>query len=285
MANLLLEGMQGLGDNIYQYPIVKELARENRVFLRTPWPQVYEGLDIKFVKPPDKLRTQSKNANGPGFRFYTDKLPPILNHLSLNYSKFHNSGIPIPHSLLMSIGMDAGYFRYFLQIRKKSAAGGYVVIRPSTVRTEWRSASRCARSEYIQMALDYCKYKGLRTVVIADVNPPHETYYEERPKGATVYYEKGELNVVELMDMVHNARMVIGGVGFIVPMCIALGTPGIIIHGGAGGWNAPELIDCPGHGRLTHVLPKKYCYCRDHNHVCNKEIDPKKLKEAIDSEL
>ena len=84
-----------------------------------------------------------------------------------------------------------------------------------------------------------------------------------------------------MLDMIYHAKLVVGPVGFIVPMCIALGTPAIIIHGGEGGLSSPQMINAPGEGHPRHLLPQPYCRCRDHHHQCNKTIDWKVLQSAI----
>lgn len=174
--------------------------------------------------------------------------------------------------------------KYFLKFRDTAAArGNYAVIRPATIRTEWGAASRNPKPEYIQFCVDHLRERNIETIVIADVDPPDEIYDGIRPAGATRYYERGEKSLPELIDLIHGARMVIGGVGFIAPMCIALGTPALIIHGGAGGYNGPMLIDAPGEGKLTHVLPEHYCQCQDRNHNCNKTINREKLKTAMEN--
>jgi len=134
--------------------------------------------------------------------------------------------------------------------------------------------SRNPRQEYVQHCIDRLNAGGFKTIVVCDVAPPYEDYADFRPTGASAYYEYGELGTAELLTLLGSAALVVGGVGFIAPMCQALGTPALILHGGAGGWNGPGAIDVPGaEGKLTHVLPIRYCLCRQHVHNCDKQID------------
>ena len=46
---MIVRGMKGLGDNIYQRAFVKRLP--GPVYLETPWPELYEDLPgVKFVR-------------------------------------------------------------------------------------------------------------------------------------------------------------------------------------------------------------------------------------------
>jgi hypothetical protein len=68
--------------------------------------------------------------------------------------------------------------------------------------------------------------------------------------------------------------VVVGGVGWIVPACVALGTPAFIVLGGNGGMNAPDkIIDTRMDGsRIGFATPKEYCRCLDMRHLCEKQI-------------
>src|SRR3546814_15822652 len=56
--------MKGLGDNIYQRPFVRMLARREPVYITTPWPELYEDLTgVHFGRSSTVLRTQQKNLD------------------------------------------------------------------------------------------------------------------------------------------------------------------------------------------------------------------------------
>ena len=38
---LVLKGMQGLGDNLHERALVRELMRSNELWLKTSWPQFF----------------------------------------------------------------------------------------------------------------------------------------------------------------------------------------------------------------------------------------------------
>lgn len=279
----IVRGMQGLGDNVYQVPVVKWLTTRHReVYIHTPWPQLYRDLHgVRVCSFKDALRTQQKNQSQ--FRF---ERPPLrfdaVHHLS--YVAAQRKGQALWRGLAECVNMPPESYHLAL-----SSPVPYrqrvVVVRPATVRREWMAPARNPRQEYIQTALDVAKARGYCTVVVADIAEPDEVYDGFRPEGADVYYERGELRLEALQDLVRSAHAVISGVGFMAPLCMAVGTPALIIHGGAGGWNAPEIIDAPAAGKLTHLLPTSYCRCQNHQHACDKIIPAPLLHSALDSLL
>lgn len=288
---VVIDGMLGMGDNIYQFPIVKAIAAANRdVLLKTPWPQIYESIpNLGFAPLETSLRTQKKNLELMKMRadFSFSQIKPGYKPVHLSYVNFQKVGIPLWQGLMRSAKLGPA-FKYFLKLREPAKERKpYVVIRPATIRQEWRAMSRNPSPVYIQFAIDYIRKsrKDLAVIVVADVDPPREIYDGPRPVGATTYYENGELSFLELLDLVHGATGVIGGVGFIAPMCQALGTPCVIIHGGAGARNKPQMIDCPAEGKLVHVVPNNYCLCHSQIHDCNKTIEINRLKRAIDVKI
>ena len=73
---LFIEGMLGLGDNIYQRAFVKQLPAGT--YIRTAWPELYEDLPVLPVRSFTTLRTQRKNeyrtqAASPAARYAPDK--------------------------------------------------------------------------------------------------------------------------------------------------------------------------------------------------------------------
>ena len=112
-----------------------------------------------------------------------------------------------------------------------------------TVRTEWRNEARNPRPEYI--AAIAAELMDTHTVVaVADLAPGQEWIVGELPP-AHHYFLFGELAVRELLALVRDADLVVGGVGWIVPAGLALKVKTFIVLGGHGGHNAPAKITDP----------------------------------------
>jgi hypothetical protein len=271
--------MWGLGDNIYSRPFVRAAAAQYEVWLETPWPELYGDLDIKFVRGTRRLRTQQKNmARQPAGRW---SLPPWMQEVKVSYGGDLRTA-SIVHALerkwsSLNVGFDSALFDLPdmgpppAMPRHRPVA----VVRPVTVRTEWRNQARNPRPEYV--AALAAELMTTHTVVaVADLEAGQEWAVGELPP-AHRYLVRGELNVRELLALVREADVVIGGVGWIVPAGLALGTKTFVVLGGHGGHNAPEKITDPrlDLSQIGFAMPEAFCRCTSMSHDCDKTIaDP-----------
>lgn len=259
---ITVNGMRGLGDNIYQRAFVKQLAKP--VTLETPWPELFEDIPgVKFSRPVTNLRTQLKNiAKQDGW----SPKSPYGTQLHIKYGA---EGIlaGMQQSFRVAPGeIDLPDFGE--SIVNESAP--YVVVRPVTLRTEWMADTRNPEPEYVAQASAEAARRGYVVVSVADLEYGKEFVVGELPP-AHLEFHSGQLDVRQLMALIQGAAAVIGGVGWIVPASIAAKKPAWIICGGQGGFNAPELI-CPPGSTLTFSVPDNFCRCKHRQHNCNKRI-------------
>jgi len=272
---MFIQGMLGLGDNIYERAFVKNLPKP--VYLSTPWPSLFSDIPgVFFVKPSTPLRTQAKNI---ARHSNWTSLPPNQSTRSPRYGA---EGI-IP-GLTQTFGVRPGEFD-LPPLPASPHSGKYVVVRPATVRQEWRADTRNPDPVYLIIAASYAKQLGYTVISVADLEDGKEWLVGEAPY-ADVRYHKGELPVEQLLALVKGAAAVIGGIGWIVPACLAAKVPAWIVCGGQGGFNAPELI-CPSGSTITFAVPDNFCRCRLKQHNCDKRISDydSKLTEWADRHL
>lgn len=277
-------GMQGLGDNIYQRPLIKVMAPIRDVYLSTPWPELYSDLRIKFIQMNTGLRTQRKNlARQPQTRWSklpTDKRlltfrPHYMADLTtLGMVRSLQNQYPLKND---SYEMDLPDFGYspLRHITKPIA-----LVRPATLRMEWRSDARNCKQEYVQEAIDALKKRDYFVVSVADVEASHEYFVEFEPGNFDVAFHYGELSFVQLMALVQQAKMLVGPVGWICPAGVAAKKYLYVIFGGRGGHNAPELIfdDRMDLSKVGWSMPDTFCRCTASTHSCNKTITDFKQK-------
>ncbi len=272
-----IQTMYGLGDNIFLLPIIEELTKSEHINLMTPWPNLYleAGLtNINFYRTKTRLRTQIKNEICND-NLFNGKEKLVFNHISYRI----NNGKTIIGSLCEQYKYNEN--KYFLnQLYKTVEKKKRVLIRPCTVRKEWRNPARNCKPEYIQHSIDLLNSLGYKTILVADIINGIEDYVE-RPLRCTDYIEKGELKLLDLINLARESSLIIGPVGFIVPLSVAVGTNSIIIHGGQGKYNHPNIINCPGLIKPNHILPLHYCMCVDKCHKCKKDINIEDLNKAI----
>lgn len=255
-------GMKGLGDNIYQRAFIKNLR--GPVWLETPWPELYSDLpDVHFVKPDTKLRTQAKNI---GKRTAWERMP--RGHIVRNgYGRYGIIAGMRASFRANPAAMDLPDFG------PSPVPGAYVVVRPVTVRSEWRADSRNPLPEYVATAAEHMRAKGYTVVSVADLEDGKEWALDPLPV-ADISYHQGELQIDQLLALIAGAAAVIGGIGWILPACIAAKVPAWIVCGGQGGFNAPELITdrCMDTSNIAFAVPDNFCRCVQKSHNCNKEI-------------
>lgn len=257
---MIIHGMRGLGDNLFQRPFIKALPKP--VYLDTPWPELYQDIpDVHFLRPVTPLRTQSKNIA----RHNNWVMPP--GKQPARHIRYGTEGI-IP-GMIASFGVMPGAFD-LPPLPPSPESGPYVVVRPATVRSEWRADTRNPDPEYIAAAAAEAQRRGYRVIGVADLQEQQEWAIAPMPPADYAYY-KGELPVEQLLSLVANASAVIGGIGWLVPAALAARVPAWIICGGQGGFNSPHQI-CPPGSTITFAVPDNFCKCKLKQHGCDKRI-------------
>lgn len=275
--SLLIRGQWGLGDNIFARPIIRACVEKYDVWLETPWPELFADLPIRFVAGRRELRTQMRNvARQPASRW--SEPPRGIRELRLGYGHSELARGSIVAALERQVGTAAVRLAAPIWDLPEMAASPIVadrpiaMVRPVTVRSEWRNEARNPRPEYVAEIA-----RGLmashHVVVVADLATGREWLEGELPPHHEAYL-KGELAVRELLGLVAAADVIVGGVGWIVPAAIALKRKAFVILGGHGGHNAPRVITDPRMdlSRISFATPRELCKCVSMQHQCNKTI-------------
>lgn len=258
---MLIYNHRGLGDNLYERAFVKNLPKP--VYLDTPWPEIYQDIpDVHFIRPQTTLRTQQKNIA----RHTNWILPP--GRQPTRQIRYGAEGI-IP-GMTACFGVAPAEFD-LPPLPPSPVEGRYVVVRPVTVRSEWRADTRNPDPWYVQWAAVQAHSRGYKVISVADLQDGQEWIVGNAPM-ASQYFHKGELPVEQLLALVKGAAAVIGGIGWLVPAALCAKVPAWIVCGGQGGYNAPELITPKGQMNITFAVPDNFCRCRQKIHNCNKEI-------------
>jgi hypothetical protein len=280
---LVVQGMKGLGDGIFQRPFIRAESERRPVYLETPWPQLYSDLPNVFpVKVGTTLRTQAKNAAAQPVEVWHEA-PSRADRVAMGYGTRELARGSIFDALSAKLPLHGSPFVFDLPPGHVGTMGGnpYVVVRPVTVRREWHNPARNPDPSAVFKVAQWCQDAGFMVVLVADLKEGHEHAVGALPPH-DVAYLGGELDVVELMALVRGAAAVIGGVGWIVPMAIAAGTPLFVVQGGQLGHNGPDKIT-DRRMNLTRVgwaRPRYPCRCERMNHNCRK--DPANLRGDFD---
>lgn len=267
------DGMYGLGDNVYQRAVLRELPD---VYIRTPWPQLYTDLpNVKPVMPSTTLRTQSKNMLSVERSVWHK--PPYGSPQRLSY--VHSGGTML-QALRQSCGVASPQIVFDLPIFRAPDDAPYIVVRPATVRSEWRADARNPLPQYLAMAVEALAPTH-RVVSVADLEDGREWLVGDAPY-ADVILHRGELGISEMLGLVRGAAAVIGGVGWLAPAAVAYRVPMLLLFGGWGFHNGPQRIFDPRMDLSTiqQVVPDRFCMCTSAHHECDKTIS--NIRQEID---
>ena len=276
MRKILVHGMQGLGDNLMQRPFVRLLSqRQTSVFLITPWPEFYKDLDVAVVKPNSRLRTQRKHEDR--YRGKWSDMPRSALPVRIGYGMRSLAAGSIYQAIEQVVPLGNRGKGFSLDLPDMGdpwpvQTGGkpLAVVRPVTVRLEWNNTARSPKPEYVAWVAGKLM-ETHHVVCVADCADGKEWVLGDLPPCHESYLH-GEIGVLELLEMLRRADIVVGGVGWIVPASLALGIRCFCLLGGCGGHNAPEKITDPrlDLSRLAFATPDRFCCCPHMQHDCDK---------------
>jgi hypothetical protein len=274
VPRLLVKMMRGLGDTIYQRPFIRVLAHGHNLYLRTPWPELFSDVPrVRFVGYTERLRTQAKNMRR-NRRLYYWPQPHSIPTVKARYGISNPyRGIIPDFEAVFGVAFNPNFFdlpnlgQCPIQADKPIA-----VVRPVTVRNEWANPARNCKPEYITEAIRILRER-FYVVTVADVVENGEWFDGTAPE-ADASFHRGELHVSQLLSLVRHAAVVVGSVGWIAPAAVALKRPLVLIAGGQGAWNAPEIIydSRLDTSRVRWIMPDRYCRCAPADHDCDKTI-------------
>lgn len=276
---LVLEGMQPLGDSILQRPVVAALARRADVWLKTPWPQIYRGLDVRMLPSGTTLRTGRRNEWGSRALYASEDAPAHAPVERLGYTP-HDV---IAHGSLVA-GMAANARAWDLQpedLRIPAPSGDLLkalalpedrpilVYKPLTGRHEWGGLMARDPDPDAFRALLEPLLGRFFAVSLADLEDGKEWLVGE-PIAADLALHHAELDFDGLMALFTRAALVFSASGFAVPLAHALGTPAITVFGG---FEDARTCSWGARGPWLPILPVKPCPCWAHGHGCDKRVD------------
>ncbi len=271
--------MLGMGDCIYQRPLVRTL---NRLFkgidLVTPWPQFFHDLGVKLYPYHCGIRTCQANENRSQHYYADTRTPRSL--LGLRYDGIHLQGtyggpkLTVFQSMEKLCGARMGAIAMDLpDFGPSPIEGDYILVRPVTQRTDWISFSRNPQPEYVAQAAAMARRDGYKLVMVAALTDGVEWLLDPVPE-VDVSYMHGELTAETLMRIVAGARGIISPVGWAVPASLAYDVPLLCVVGGQLGNNDPKVLTDPRlvSNRITWATPDRPCYCGNVTHECDREI-------------
>lgn len=293
MSRLYVRGMHGLGDNLHQRGVLRQLAeRYAEIWLETSWPSVYHDMPaIRCVAKGTSLRTQRKNARRQSALFR--HAPAIGPQMRIWYAP---ADVRSTGSVLAAMCANAGVdhdradFRMPVPAEWVAEARAIVgrtdrpilVYRPLVERTEWGGCR--ARNPDARVYVDLFERVRDRyfVVSIADLVPRVEWMVSE-PVAADATFHAGELHFEALAGLFSMAALVWASPGFAVPMAQAVGTPVVCVFGGYE--SSRSFASGARYTPYLGIDPIEPCECFQHQHDCRKTIDMTAAAARLDDFL
>jgi hypothetical protein len=292
MKEVYVQGYYGWGDSIYQYPFLKEIAKNyDVVYLRTPYPQLFDTIsNIKFIQPhKNRLNTSNRHIEKNSKKYVT--LPhQIKDQLVFHYQRGQRANIGMAESFnhlsptltQRPINWQIPIKKEWLQEAHKALASIHTkkkicLLKLPSIRDEWKNSARVGKPEYFQYLID--KYRK-DYYFISLANKGIEKFMGEF-KGIDKRFENRELTLEAIMGLASLSDLIIAYHSYLIAVGIATNTKTFCIFGG---YIAPHLwIDYErmNSNIIKYVAHEPFCNCYNPIHNCNKEIPLEKIDQTF----
>jgi hypothetical protein len=287
LTPLILHGMHGIGDNLHERAIVRELMREYEVWLLTSWPQMYWDLvpALHLLPLSSPIPWMAKNEQRCAEMFSTIAPPADAPVIRCAYPFPDARATSVLAAMAKTCGVAVGDFRLPIAPAWECKADALLarwrpdrpllITRPLLTVTDKRRprsgeakiARNPDRGAYAEL------FTGIReryfVMSIADALPGHERVLVQL--GADVGFHHGELDFETVAALTARAALVYCSPCFLTVLAQAVGTPQICVFGGFEAANSFT----PG-ARFTPWLPIEPLEpCRCWSYACrhDKTID------------
>lgn len=286
---IFVEGMHGLGDNLHQRGVVRELKKDYTVWVDTPWPCLYHDLDVRLTSKGTRLRTQAKNAQREADRF-DSKPPSNAKRLKVSYPpsmvREHGS---VYAAMSAQCNVPMGDFSLPVPAEWLDRADDLIaswhttkpilIYRPLVERKEWGGCHTRNPDIEAYHALIESVRERFFVVSVADLVPDVE-WTVCKPIQADAAFHSGELDIEILTGLVKRSALVFTSPGFAVILAQSVGTPVVGVFGGYE--NSQSFTPGEKYAPCLWVDPIVPCQCFSHTHKCKKAIDVPKWLPLLD---
>lgn len=285
-----IEGMHGLGDNLHQRGVIRQLMDDYEVWLDSPWPCLYHDLDIHVRTKGTRLRTQAKNAEREQDKFDMLVVPRDAKQLRVSYPpsmvREHGS---VYAAMSAQCGVPMGDFslpvpaewtdRADKLIKSWNTDKPILIYRPLVERKEWGGCHTRNPDIEAYHALIESVRERFFVVSVADLVPDVE-WTVCKPIQADATFHAGELDIEILTGLVKRSALVFTSPGFALILAQSVGTPVVGVFGGYE--DSSSFTPGEKYAPCLWVDPIVPCQCFSHTHKCKKAIDVPKWLPLLD---
>ena len=302
---LVIQGMKGIGDQLFQVPYIKDLARRFQVVY---WDSDVADLlwdlppNVRFFHTNTRLRMQRemgfenlrngvycdpreipRNALRHHFRYLRAGDGGILNNTvwdSLNYH-LEAFGYPKVEDLQFHIKTRQSWENAVSQLLHEwGIKGPYAVVRSLTTRAEWHCPARNCKFEYMQHAVNKLSME-MPVIEIGSQDGIRETFDVGPYDNTHMAFTEGQLTLPIIAALCKKSAVTVTPSGFLQVLNLMFKAPTVVIYGGythPGTYHSDQL----DYSQYFQVAPRNPCGCVSNHHNCNKEIPIEDINQAID---
>jgi hypothetical protein len=292
-------GMHGIGDNLHERAIVRELLRDgNEVWLKTSWPQLYWDLRpaLRLAPLNSPITWMAKNEQRCAALYDAATPPENARTVRCAYPWPEASRTSVLAAMAKYCGVPLGDFRLPVApawlrdadelLDKVGAAGRQLLItRPLLQVVETRSprstAAKLARNPnaFAYAALFERLRERYFVISIADAQPGVESVVTNLD--ADIELHRGEVDIETLAGLVARAALVYTSPCFLTVLAQAVETPLVCVFGGFEGANS--FAAGARFSRWLPIEPIRACHCWDWRCRHDKTIDLPRALAALDA--
>jgi hypothetical protein len=250
---LVLNGMHGLGDNLHERAIVRELMRRNEVWLKTSWPQIFWDMERELHLLPLKspIVWMAKNETRTAALYGRTQPPPGARTISNGYLSRMPKGVKDYGSVLGTMANVCGVpvvgdFRMPIAPEWSAKADAVLdrlnptkrlmIYRPPVAISE---ANRVSAQAKIARNPDLDAYHALVSAIrdryfvisLADMTQVSERLIGPQIE-ADVEFHHGELDFETMAALTESADLVFTSPCFMTVLAQAVSAPMICVFGG-----------------------------------------------------
>gem|GEM_PF-2503241 len=279
--SLYFEGTFGFGDNFYQRPIIKDLAKSYKtIYLRTALPEMYWDIpNVEFIYPEGlSLRTQMKHVKSLPKETWSDlpkKVdsvrwdqmgPSSARKIQTKYVELENQ-----EDFDFTFPVRNEWVRKAKKLIESLSLNGkkLCIVRRPTNRKEWNCPARNPKIEYYQLLID--RYGGEYYFLgLADIKKDEE-WFDGKLYGIDKEFNHGEISLTTIFGLMKISDMIITYPSFFMIAAIGIRAKCFCIFGGA---SAPFNVIRKNFdlSNFEYVATEPFCNCNNMTHDCNKEI-------------
>ncbi len=296
-STLVIDGMNGLGDNIYSRPFIRAACtRYDQVYLRTPWPQFFWDMqhdyNLRFLRPNTRLRTQNKNM-----QYLSDgtwSVNPDKSHecKKIRYGqRGFRQGLSILKQMDIALPLRRSVFDFTLPLKPEwvakadelydgfNAKRPLAIYRPTTIRREWSAPARNPDNSMVRQVSQWLA-DHYYVVSIADLKKQEE-WIEIPGETPDIAFHRGEVEPGTLAALMQRAALTVTPVGFALPMSLAVGAKVLTLYGGS---VRPDLLVDPRINQSSSwkLASTPFCNCTKRFHNCDKRVPPDEISRVLE---